>query len=274
MATSAPKTSKQWSQLLTAPSLVGFELVYSRFSTQVFPLHAHAEFVISVVLQGAKATRRRNRRAVVGPGTVALFNPYEEHSSEGAADGWTCIALYLDTVLIENWFGSLGSGKGEIRFKDHFATDAEGVRLIRRLHRAIDINRSGLDIEEAFVEATTHFLMRHGSGRDAFNAPSERAIVRAREYLLDEFATELSLADLARAVDLAPAALLRGFRRTFGCTPRIYSVAQRLTAAKRALRAGMPIADVAAAFGFYDQSHFTRVFHRWIGTTPGAFSCG
>jgi AraC-like DNA-binding protein len=35
--------------------------------------------------------------------------------------------------------------------------------------------------------------------------------------------------------------------------------------------AGASLADVACATGFADQSHFTRVFSRTVGMSPGAW---
>jgi AraC-like DNA-binding protein len=44
-----------------------------------------------------------------------------------------------------------------------------------------------------------------------------------------------------------------------------------LNRARRLLRAGEPIAAVAAETGFADQSHLGRLFRRTFGTTPGAY---
>jgi AraC-like DNA-binding protein len=33
----------------------------------------------------------------------------------------------------------------------------------------------------------------------------------------------------------------------------------------------MPLADVAITCGFADQSHFTRMFTRFVGVSPGAW---
>jgi AraC-like DNA-binding protein len=43
----------------------------------------------------------------------------------------------------------------------------------------------------------------------------------------------------------------------------------RLTRSLGALRAGVPVTEVAAASGFTDQSHFTRHFKRAFGVPPG-----
>jgi AraC-like DNA-binding protein len=51
-------------------------------------------------------------------------------------------------------------------------------------------------------------------------------------------------------------------------TPHAYLTQIRLGAACHHLRRSRPIADAAAAAGFYDQSALTRHFKRAYGMTP------
>ncbi|MGY3535295.1 AraC-like DNA-binding protein/mannose-6-phosphate isomerase-like protein (cupin superfamily) [Bradyrhizobium sp. USDA 4452] len=63
----------------------------------------------------------------------------------------------------------------------------------------------------------------------------------------------------------------RMVRRELGVAPHAFRLLARLNVARRLLRAGEPIAAVAADAGFSDQSHLTRLFRRTFGTTPGVY---
>ena len=80
-----------------------------------------------------------------------------------------------------------------------------------------------------------------------------------------------SLEQLARELGTHASHLVRVFGREYGLPPHRYVVGRRLDRARPLLLAGMPIADVAVATGFHDQSHLTRHFRALLGTTPGAF---
>ncbi|MGY4479629.1 helix-turn-helix domain-containing protein [Bradyrhizobium sp. USDA 3364] len=63
----------------------------------------------------------------------------------------------------------------------------------------------------------------------------------------------------------------RMVRRELGVAPHAFRLLARLNLARTLLRAGEPIAAVAADAGFADQSHLTRLFRRTFGTTPGVY---
>jgi AraC family transcriptional regulator len=57
-----------------------------------------------------------------------------------------------------------------------------------------------------------------------------------------------------------------------GRAPHQHLMTLRLERARRLLETpDAALSDVAARAGFADQSHFTRLFKRQFGVTPGAF---
>ena len=54
--------------------------------------------------------------------------------------------------------------------------------------------------------------------------------------------------------------------------PHRFQLAQRVRLARRLLERGVPIAAVAAATGFADQSHLHRHFKRGLDLTPGEYA--
>ena len=80
---------------------------------------------------------------------------------------------------------------------------------------------------------------------------------------------ELSLLQLAHAVNLSPAHFSRMFRKSTGETPHQFVLRNRIERAKEMLRAPEArVLDVAVACGFKTQQHFARVFRYLCGTSP------
>jgi AraC-like DNA-binding protein len=57
-----------------------------------------------------------------------------------------------------------------------------------------------------------------------------------------------------------------------GLPPHAFQLDLRIARARALLAAGDPPAAVAAACGFYDQAHLTRVFKQAVGVPPGRYA--
>lgn len=97
------------------------------------------------------------------------------------------------------------------------------------------------------------------------------AVRRVREYLQENYAQNVSLADLASFADLSAFHLNRVFAKEVGLTPYAYQTQVRIARAKSLLTSGLPPVQVAIATGFYDQSHLGKHFKRLVGVTPGSY---
>jgi AraC-like DNA-binding protein len=92
-----------------------------------------------------------------------------------------------------------------------------------------------------------------------------------RDYLEAHLDQDADLASLAGLADLSRSHFIRAFSKETGLTPHAYLVDRRFRAASRLLGKGEAPGDVAAACGFFDQSHLNRVFKARMGVTPGAY---
>lgn len=81
----------------------------------------------------------------------------------------------------------------------------------------------------------------------------------------------LSLNQLAAIADLSVLQFAAAFRREVGMPPYRYLSHLRVRVAKALLEQGMPMAQVAAEAGFFDQPHMYRHFRRVCGVTPGQY---
>lgn len=95
---------------------------------------------------------------------------------------------------------------------------------------------------------------------------------RAKEMIDANIAGGLSQQALADACGLSAGYFARAFRETVGMPPHKWLLVRRVEHAKHLLhRPDMGLAEIASACGFADQSHFTRVFCRLEGATPGVW---
>jgi AraC family transcriptional regulator len=99
-----------------------------------------------------------------------------------------------------------------------------------------------------------------------------RWLQTAEELLRARTCESVRLGELAAAVGVSPTHLARAFRVHYGLSVGEYGRRLRLEAAAAELACSdRPLAAIAAEAGFADQSHFTRLFTRYAGTTPARY---
>jgi AraC family transcriptional regulator len=137
-------------------------------------------------------------------------------------------------------------------------------------------NPGGLPFVEALVTGLSRQLALHAGAQSP--GPERRrgglstaARRRSLEMMAAQISTNISVDVLAREVGLSPAHFARAFRQTMGVPPHQYLLTLRLEHARRLLEGpDAVLSDVAHRAGFADQAHFTRMFKREFGVTPGA----
>ena len=95
---------------------------------------------------------------------------------------------------------------------------------------------------------------------------------RAKELMSTHLGREISLAFVASECRLSVSHFARSFKQCTGKPPHRWLLENRVDRAKELLTdAELPLAEIALECGFSDQSHFTRVFSRTVGTSPGTW---
>lgn len=95
---------------------------------------------------------------------------------------------------------------------------------------------------------------------------------RAREMFRADLSGNLSLREVADACKLSISHFARAFKASTGVPPHQWLMNERVEMARDLLeRSSTPLVEVAGVCGFADQSHFSRVFARVAGTSPGAW---
>jgi AraC-like DNA-binding protein len=261
-------------RIRVAKDLGGLELVEARHPEPRFGRHAHPTYAIGMVTWGVNRFRYRGVWEQAPAGAICTVTPDEVHEVEPAGEiGFAYRCLYPSTSQLHAAAEAVAGRKLRRTLAlPPVISDAAAAGLISALFDE-DAAKDGLARGTRLAELLMRVTVRHALEPVASRAvePLQRGVSRAREYLADNVAENVSLTDLAAISAMDPFALVRGFTRAYGIPPHAWLVQHRVRRAKELLRAGRQPADVAAALGFADQSHLTRHFHRLLGFTPGRY---
>ncbi|WP_271411211.1 AraC family transcriptional regulator [Pseudomonas sp. Q1-7] len=94
-------------------------------------------------------------------------------------------------------------------------------------------------------------------------------IERLDDYIRDNLARRISVAELAQVACLSPSHFHAQFKDSLGLTPHQYLLKTRLDRAARLLReSDRPLVRIAEECGFSSQSALTTAMRRYLGLTP------
>ena len=237
----------------------------------------HSSFAIAVVAAGTFRYRGDGGSTLMTPGSLMLGSVgqcYECGHEHG--DGDRCVSFWYEPA----WFERLAADSGARGTASFQHLRLPPIRELSPLVATACAGISGAEVawEELSIRLAAATVRTATGMRAHLPRPAPLAlrrvasIVRAIERNPDR---SLSLAAMARAVDLSPFHFLRTFEQVTGTTPHQYVLRARLREAARRLRVGNEkVIDVALACGFNDHSRFTHAFTGEFGVSPRAFRHG
>jgi AraC family transcriptional regulator len=230
------------------------------------PEHEHANAFFNLVLEGTYTEICRNQVRTRGPWTVALHPSGEAHADRWHGLGGRVFHVEISSSRLQHVreHSSVLSSAAEFR-------SGLPVWLATRLYH--EYLRQDA-VSPLAMEGLVLELLAECS-RDRPPASSQTPpswLEPVRQLLHERFTQDLTHDVIAATAGVHPVHLARVFRQHCGRTVGDYLRKLRVDFAARQLMAtDIPLADLASAAGFADQSHLNRTFKRQIGMTPAAF---
>ena len=244
-----------------ADSIVVNRLVHDR--PRALPSHAHQAGFVSLMLHGEYRETAGLTQFGYEPFSCVYHPPGMEHHDVIGCAGVILLTLEFRPELFD------GMELGGINLRP--IIDLSGTRpawdLMGLYRRITALEANQLDIESRAAALAFSIV------QSSIRLPrSLRSLHRACEYIHAHFRENLTLAQVARAADVHPVYLGQIFRQEFSETLGEYLNRIRVHAATEMLvNSDLPLGIMALDLGFYDQSHFTRIFRQFIGITPAVF---
>ena len=257
-------------RILSAPAYPGIERVQAQFRGDAFDLHRHDTYALGVTMRGVQTFRYRGEQRYSLPGRVIVLHPDELHDGGAATDdGLVYRMLYLEPSVL---FQCLEAARIGLPFVDEpVIEDNRFAGLLLAALGELDRELDELFVDD-FVSQLADGLVQHARlPQRPLGSIAWGQAKAARDYLEAHVTRGVSSQDLERITGLDRFALARHFRAAFATSPHRFLLMRRLQQAKVMIGQGEPIAEVAAATGFADQSHLTRHFKKAFGIAPGAW---
>ena len=253
---------------------LGVETVHGEQMGHEFPRHTHRSLGIGLVEQGKRIFRCRGEELAATPGQIFIIPPQVAHTCRsGAAPHTYRLLMVTPDVLAVILADFSHKDKSPSYFKRLLLDDTILFENLLSLHRLLDSDESLFYKQSTLLPLVGAIVAQCVDAADAppTSAKQQETIARVKSFMDDHYADDFSLADLASRAHFSPYHFLRLFTACTGIPPHLYQQQVRIRQAKSKLLQGASLSETAVETGFGDQSHFSNVFKKMVGITPGEY---
>jgi AraC family transcriptional regulator len=229
------------------------------------PWHEHRDASICFVVSGTYAERMRARDHECPPHAMVFKPAGERHADDFGRDGGRCLLMEVGPERLRTL-----EPVSDITARPKLVRNAKLAALGHQIYREFlwGDSLSPLAVEGLILEVLVEAAR---AGREPAR-PRPPWLRQAHDLIHESVGQALTLSSIAREVGVHPAHLARTFRAHYRRSIGDYVRRLRIERAARELSGGgASIAEIGLRAGFFDQSHFSRVFRDQTGLTPAAF---
>ncbi|MDR0928774.1 MAG: AraC family transcriptional regulator [Oscillospiraceae bacterium] len=229
-------------------------------------------FLIHLVVEGAGSLTAKGRTHALEPGDLFLIAPGQTVQYRADAE----------RPWVYCWVGFQGVDAPALISQTRFTAERPVLHTAdretpRRLLTAIYDGRGSRPEDAAAMTGRLYlflsWLLRHATGAPARRQQAgEEHVRRALTYIANNFATPLTIGDIAAHVGVCRSRLYRAFEEQLNTSPAQYLTQFRMRQACALLGAtDLSVKAVAYSVGYEDPLHFSRRFKEVIGVSPSEY---
>ena len=250
-------------------SLAFFEVKVCNSKSISYKKHFHEELSIGVIDKGESKVWCDGQQLQVEAGRIIVIPPYLPHACnpEEGSD-WKYKMLFFHMDWVHHLLGD--EARLHAPFLLENKVNPHCKDLLNQFVHCMSSQKTPLETETVAIHLIHTIIQRdtvealhvHDS------AKAKKDMQEIKDYLHEHYLEPITLEKLESVSGLSKFHIVHLFKKANKIPPHAYQNLLRINFAKKELRKKRPIAEIAIEAGFYDQSHFTRVFKQVVGVTP------
>lgn len=246
------------------------------------PFHWHYDIELIWVLEGAVEVKTGDQTYSLSENDLFLLNRYELHSLQRTKQPNTLLAIQFSPKFCKSYYPALQT----MRFTDKKMTQLQNPQAWTQISSTLrDILTQCIEHQSGFafkVVSSLNLLVHTLLTKICYTHTSEARLLaeeknllrlsRIIEYIQDNFASKISLKDIARQENLDMTYLSHFIKKHLGISFQQYVNKVRLSKAIDLMtKTNMKKIDICMECGFSDYRYLSRLFHQEFGCTPSQY---
>jgi AraC-like DNA-binding protein len=250
---------------------------------ETFSEHTHNLYHIVLYTRSSGYYLKCGQKYPAEPGTLVIVSPGQAHDFVSLRHSSVYSELTFSFVtpkgevltlpfelILTTYTGASGQIPGELRLSKEAAQE-----LLIIMIQILDYLQSPSPMSDFYAQRALanvfDMIVAHcyTEGAQDTGLTTDDPILRARQYINEHYAENITAEDLASMSHCSKGHLFRAFKRSFRISPLAYQQDLRFEAAQRLLRfTSMRCYEIAMRVGYANVYYFHRQFRKRMGITP------
>lgn len=239
--------------------LDGIEIKSATFVDRKFPFHFHQSWSLAYIEYGSENIAFSNTDFLVSKNALQLIPPYSIHKNwSNKNNAWAYKAIYISDDVIKSVSKKINIDHSYLASFPYF---------ISYRNSEFEINEASIfnSIENLFLDTLNDIKSSY------IKKNTNESFDEILNYLSLNHSQSITLETLQKEFKVNKFKLQKSFKKNIGLTPLEYLTSIRIENSKKLFYTDIPLVEIALESGFYDQSHFTHSFKKYVGVTPGNY---
>jgi len=225
-----------------------------------FPVHFHSSYNLGIIELGEREFAYRGTRTILKKNDIFIIQPFEPHKCKSINN--SCHSYKIISFNLNNYY----------YFPELIIHQADLLCKIRKFHTLVKSEKSSSKLSGIFIEIINQLHSYSTNNKsDILDKNITSKLNFAKHYIEKNCHLEISLKQMSDFACLSEFHFNRYFHKCYGLSPYAYYLVCKMKKAQKVLVKQKSIINTTYNMGLFDQSHFTKLFKKHIGVTPGKY---
>lgn len=232
-----------------------------------YPIHYHETYCISLIQKGVFG----ENELLIPTGSILISHPNEIHHNKLVENiGVSFTTFYVSKDVIDS-ISPFQFTSFENKIVQNSFLWNQLNSLIKLVSTSKKEKNFTIDFYTTFYQTISLLIQSYGHDKPYSTKESSEPLDSIKYYIKENLNSKINLTALAKIVDMSKYQFTRWFKSNVGITPFEYVLLKRVGFGKRLIQEGVPLVDASLDAGFYDQSHFSNYFKKYVGMSPSVY---
>ncbi len=240
-------------------NLPGVSVTHGYNISNAFPVHFHSTINLGIIELGEREFTYRGIKTILKPNDLFIIQPFEPHwcrSVNNSGHSYKIISMSLDHSFY---------------FPQLLLPIPDLSGLVKEFHSLAEYEKSSSRLRSLYNGIVSRLQSCSVECEMVIDESISGEVQLAKQFIESNCECDISLKQMSDIACLSEYHFNRFFHKCYGLSPYAYYLVCKIKKSQKILIQQNSVTETTYDIGFFDQSHYTKLFKKHVGVTPGKY---